>query len=384
MTLSAKYWPAHLKPQIDEIFSSWLYRISKAHSLKPHTFCSIIWPSHQFWNRDIDKLVNKEVLRIISSKTNTSYQSAFTTTLRSYVCLLHNNFTPRTTSRGILDLGVYHRLRTLNGQQYCGYCLANDETPYFRKRWRIVYSVICLEHNSILLDSCPKCESAINFHRNSELDCPIYDCYYCGFDLRKSYHYQEKSNSIVIDIQKKINQAIEKGWLNIGNDIIYSHLYFEVVRQIMRLFMMRNISKNFKKKVLEECFRHKDSDCFSYTSNVVEKLGTDERYMLLGLSAWILDDWPDRFTKTCQIYNILSSDLFRDMKEIPYWYSKTVRKYCYEASYNTTDEEVESVIKHTIKNDLPMSELAISKLLGVSQVFRKRNKKLNDFLVCNI
>ena len=36
--LSGRLWPAHVKPQQDELLSSWLVRLAMAHGVKLHTF----------------------------------------------------------------------------------------------------------------------------------------------------------------------------------------------------------------------------------------------------------------------------------------------------------------------------------------------------------
>jgi hypothetical protein len=46
--------------------------------------------------------------------------------------------------------------------QYCPACLAEDRTPYFRRRWRLVVSTCCPRHGVILADRCPVCGGTLN------------------------------------------------------------------------------------------------------------------------------------------------------------------------------------------------------------------------------
>ena len=53
--LSGQLVPRHVKPQTDELLSSWLTRVSLAHGLQPRTFGSILWPAKALWTGDIDR-----------------------------------------------------------------------------------------------------------------------------------------------------------------------------------------------------------------------------------------------------------------------------------------------------------------------------------------
>src|SRR5215213_7254788 len=86
--LSGRLWPAHIKPQPDELLSSWLVRLAMAHASKLHTFCSIIWPRKQIWNRDIDRSADTELLQTLSDKTDTSIERVRATTLAGYESVL--------------------------------------------------------------------------------------------------------------------------------------------------------------------------------------------------------------------------------------------------------------------------------------------------------
>src|SRR5262249_26619441 len=82
--LSGQLLPRHVKPQSDELLSSWLTRVSLAHGLQPRTFGSILWPAKASWTGDIDRRATPEMLSILAQKTATSPRQALATTLRAY------------------------------------------------------------------------------------------------------------------------------------------------------------------------------------------------------------------------------------------------------------------------------------------------------------
>lgn len=47
-------------------------------------------------------------------------------------------------------------------QRYCPRCIASDEFPYLRLKWRLEYQFICEKHQCLLLDQCPACKRLID------------------------------------------------------------------------------------------------------------------------------------------------------------------------------------------------------------------------------
>lgn len=180
--LSGELWPLHLKPLPDELLSSWLARLSRAHGLLLHTFCDIAWPRKAIWNRDVDKLADKEIVRLLAQKTGTSYERAFATTLAAFEGYLYEKHNPYGSTPWLMPLGIYHRLRKRRGLQYCPACLTEDPDPYFRRHWRLAFVTVCVKHGLELLDCCVRCRSPVNFHR-VKADAPLSQCYRCKKDL---------------------------------------------------------------------------------------------------------------------------------------------------------------------------------------------------------
>ena len=190
MNLSGQFWPIHLHPKDDELLSSWILRLARAHALKLHTFCCLAWGRDtQIWNRDIDRLADLEFLKVLHEKTGVSEERIRHTTLSSLEGKLAERITSRGTARFLLPLGIYHRVRSRHGIQFCPDCLS-EGVPYYRRKWRIALTTVCINHRRLLHDNCPRCSKAITFHRAEmgkrekvQSKEPYY-CYACGYDLR--------------------------------------------------------------------------------------------------------------------------------------------------------------------------------------------------------
>ncbi len=151
-------------PRGDETLSSILLRLARRHAAAPHEFCAMLWPGFQFWTRDIDRTASDAILAAVSRDTGLARATLEAATLRGVVRALDFPERLHGPQRGILPVGVYHRVRRRFGQQYCPACLA-EEPAYLRKLWRLEFSVACPVHGVLLRDACPACGAPFIPHR---------------------------------------------------------------------------------------------------------------------------------------------------------------------------------------------------------------------------
>jgi TniQ len=374
MPLSGKLWPFHLKPKDDELLSSWLVRLSRANSVKVHTLCSSAWPDKSVWNRDIDKSADDEIIKILAEKTGTSYDRAFQTTLRAYEGFVYEKHNPSGNTPWIMPVGVYHRTRRRYGLQYCPECLSEDKEPYFRRRWRLAFITICEKHCTLLRDRCPKCGAPVSYHRVRIDAASVTLCSKCGFDLRQA-------KPMIVDcfgqlyLQHKLLKAVKDGYVLLPGRIpVYSHLYFAVLHQVLKLLVTREKAHKLCRQVrkyvsigMPQQFlgRHRG---FHY----IEVLDVRNRYKLLTMASWLLDDWPYRFVTLCKKIPLLSFDLLKDMRNVPYWYWHVVFENLYEPDWQPSKAEIIAAINYLKKGSQKVYKQWVAELMGVSLDLRKR------------
>lgn len=68
--------------------------------------------------------------------------------------------------------------------QFCPSCLAEDETPYFRRSWTLATRVSCFRHRCRLRDRCPSCRGELAPFRQDRL-VPHQYCTHCSRHLGK-------------------------------------------------------------------------------------------------------------------------------------------------------------------------------------------------------
>jgi hypothetical protein len=304
-----KLWPIHLKPQEDELLSSWLFRLTIGHGQKLHTFCDLTWPRKSIWNRDIDRSADHDIVRTLAARTSTSLTTVGTTIIASYAGTLWESRKRYGPTPWILPVGIYHRLHRQFGLQYCSKCLAEDSVPYYRCKWRLAFMWVCEKHHILLRDRCPRCNAPVNFHRNttrpSAKSCstPLVLCHGCGFDLRRSVR-NRKSEKIPLSetgYTCELLEILSSGVARLNSDTtIYSHLYFAGLRQILKVLAMRDhkiaalrltVSRKYGvRQYLPDRVRQRD----------IEEQNVGERRALMTLARCLLEDWPKNFVELAQ------------------------------------------------------------------------------------
>ena len=387
--LLGKLWPAHVKPQRDELLSSWLVRLAMAHGIKLHTFCSVTWPLKQIWNRDIDRSADLELLQTLSDKTATPLERVRATTLAAYESVLYEEHKKLGPAAWITPVGIYHRTRTKCGQQFCPSCLAEDKEPYYRRKWRLAFMVACEKHHTLLYDRCPGCRGAVNFHRDEMGNFrkfaaeSLTTCNHCGFDLRTA---SETAPPLLITppevrLNADLLSAIDTGVVRVSESIFtYSHLYFAALRQIMKVMAMHDSRVDRLRRAISSSF-----DVAPYTPPAsrprpdVQELDITNRRRLLALARCLLEEWPSRFIELSRKYKVWSSLWLRNFepeakerpRSAPFWFWSVVHEHLYCARYCPSETETAAAISYLKQKGGVLNKSSLSRLLGVAVIRRK-------------
>lgn len=162
--LSGNVWPIHPKPLEDELLSSWMVRIARAFHIRPHVFWRRVSGPVNF--RTVDYSADSALLRLLAAKTMTPPSRVMQTMLTVFEAI------------GLLREDGDKRVIA-----FCPLCLG-EGIPYYRRRWRLTFFLICDRHQTVLLDDCPKCHALIRPELAPlEMESLAF-CRTCGFDLR--------------------------------------------------------------------------------------------------------------------------------------------------------------------------------------------------------
>lgn len=182
LDLSDKPFVIHPHPMKEELLSSWLIRVSIAHDTLPWSFMNMHFPEYHniSFSRDIDVWAPEDMLRKLSIKSHFTYEQLYSLTLRSYIGDILPIFNPSGNNQYFSYIKVRGRSNKLYGQKYCPICLSKDETPYFRKQWRLVCITECIDHKTVLYDRCQKCKKPISIYKFNKKNEGFTRCWNCG------------------------------------------------------------------------------------------------------------------------------------------------------------------------------------------------------------
>lgn len=316
-----KIWPGYINPEKNELFSSWLIRLSKESLIKSHTFSNFYLDKQPIWNRDIDKINPNIILSKISHNTTLSNSNIRELFLESYRDIIFNNRDLNSYTPGLLNLGINHRKRKLYGLLCCPLCL-NEEIQYFKKEWRLFFSVACVKCECLLIDRCSKCEAPISFHRlengikNDILKFPLYLCWNCFHDYREDI-LKISNKSEIYEYQNYIDQTIENKFNNLTQ---YSFLYFKVLHHLSNKLIANGNTTSRIKLTAEKYFNYK------YNHPNYNQYDLSNRKEILIISFSILKDWPNQFLNIFSNSNVRFSDISRDIDNLPYWFESQAKK----------------------------------------------------------
>lgn len=297
-------------------------RLCFEHRVKSISFSKYYFNGLPIWNRDIDRMYPISLVESLLTYTQMGAERIKKMFLIDYQDRLYNDASIKALNLVFLNLGVHHRTRKLKGQMYCPGCL-EEPIPYFRKKWRLLTSVVCTRCNLYLEDSCPDCGSGIAFHRlesgkkNAILEYPLYTCHNCHFDLRKNRN-QVITKSDLIPFQKIIDESIEKGYNRFSS---YSFLFINAIVKMHARLLTKGTSLN----------RLQVAAARTYSIPLLEpnpvKIYHTMEYRRNGFDviSKLLKNWPHDFMDFISKNNINISHLYHREELCPYWLKKTFR-----------------------------------------------------------
>lgn len=317
-SLNKRIFPYYLAPKEDELFTSWVYRLSHNHNIKPIAFAKYYFKvKASFWNRDLDLNPGPIIIEKVNKHTILSKPKIESLFLKKYEGILFEKINNNGYNLNILPLGINHRKRKKYGQLYCPSCLKKN--AYYRTSWRLTSSIVCEKCNDKLYDSCLNCGHKIIFFRNnigSKSDKEIDKCYSCGVSLS----FFAKRNSPLkeeIKYQTGINRIINLGY---KGQIQYSFLYFFVLN-----LLAKRISTAGKKNKLKYACEQKYGVSIPSFKGMINHTRLEERKIGFIMAYKILNNWPREFNNLRKMFPFNRSQIDGGLNNIPYFLYKTLR-----------------------------------------------------------
>jgi len=315
---SASLWCAHPRIRATESFSSWLHRVAFANGMADHTFCRHLFGPRPVWNRDVDHLVDENMLTLAASAFLESRASLASGTLRSLEGIFFENVCRGGHFSWVLPLGVYHRTRRRHGQQFCAACLREGD-PWLRFPWRFAWVVCCPHHQTVLRDACPNCDAPIAFHRMSLATPGRLVCDRCNGNILKNSPDAPASKRIV-RFQAQMLKIMKNGEAYIGKECLTAFDYFRGLRDLVR-----GAYPNGRLAGLQNALFPQDPVA-PRSKLAIERWRHPARALAIEILARALERWPDGFIDMCLRAKVYRARFEPQGRELhPAWVESALR-----------------------------------------------------------
>lgn len=327
--LSGQLWPHHCQPEVGELLSSWLTRLSLAHGLDVRTLGAVLRPGRGIGSGDIDRCTDSTLWEVLAKKTARPLNQVLAMTLKAYEGPLFAELKSNRTRWLLMNVMQGYR-RQLPALQFCPQCLGSDPSPYFRRHWRLGFVTVCGRHGQRLLDGCPVCQAPVNYQCLDRQAHSITCCHQCDFDLRRAQAPTLDNtplNQCLILWQQNLLDALTTGCYTFSSAIVTPLDYLRVLHQLARLLLTRRQADYWRDRL---CYRFGlatfDPAFVASRPRIVEALPVYDRFQVMRLLAWWLNDWPEGFVTICFDLFIWSGDLLAGMSAPPPWYEYIVQQ----------------------------------------------------------
>lgn len=295
----------------EELFSSWIYRMSLECNTKPIPFVNSCFGRQvSFWNRDLDLIIPDGIINTIVNHTPLTKREVINMSLQKYSGMAFERLKLNSYNSNVGLIGIRHRKRKKYGLSYCPGCVSKN---YYKTSWRLLTSLVCLDCEEHLRDRCPNCKHPISFHRiniglRKKVTKDLFYCYNCKFDLRIK---KSKPSYKELNYQRFINETLLKGYNHISN---YSFSYINVLLLLSSKLKTTNELNQFKIN-FQKFYKMKVPS----EKSIFNFLPIDVRRKVLVKVNEMLMDWPNTFMKIYNLKKFNNSHLVDNLNKMPYW-----------------------------------------------------------------
>ena len=361
-------FPYFCKPFEDEVFTSWFFRVAKGNLTNTNTFSRIILNNRTLFNTDCDLRLPDRTLRILDEELGVDRDLLYASTISSLIGNYLTDLKDNGHDREVLNAKTRYERRNNYGQQYCPICLGED-VAYYKKIWRLTAITTCLEHRVVLSDRCPFCHATVNCHKLTWFHSGANFCYRCGKDLTKSPIQNIEAFPSIIEFQKKIEESMVTGWVEISpKERVRTPIFHEGLRFLMKPWIAsKNCSSMYE---YFSKYAGVPMTAFSEIGHWPKRLNTQSslsRFKLYAILGWLLEDWPDRFKGFCDYKGLTPTSFFKTYAYPTFWLTGIFESSLAKKNYWVNMEEIRSATRYLYKNNFKISPANVAEAVGLDR-----------------
>lgn len=380
MDVSKYKFKVHLKPQENELLSSWLARMAHAHFIKTSSFLNLYIKNNRFaYSKiDLDFYSNDSFFELLNEKSNLSKEELLKMSLRSQEGHLFTNIGqyPPKQIRKLIDK------RSTNGLMYCPKCLKEDNVPYFKKKWRYSFYTVCTKHEIFLTDRCWRCYKPIKLVK-TKINKDLSICHNCEKDLK--YCIVQKINANYkygLKAIKWLENGLNNGFFVINGHQIWSVMFFEIIHRLRHLFSIRKDNLNLSKFPLMSEYKDicKKQDIYASKKAMQIKKNLIEHSFIY----YLFQDYPKNLIEFIKQNKLIYNDFSHGLKYLPFWYKNMLDEIIPKENKQgriINESEVLGAIKYLKSKGEIVNQKNVAEIIGchftIHKGFVKLYKKVN-------
>lgn len=312
--------------------------------------------SEALWNRDLDRHFPELLFAPLSRWTRLNTRDLRQLHLASLIGTLFDQAPTAPVQRWVLPLGIYHRKHRHHGYQYCPSCLSNPPA-YMRKRWRLACITECLVHRVELLDSCPSCDSPVQFHRavawpNRGLACSV-----CGGNFLAAN--PAPSHPHALWIQTQVCKALDHGWLRLHGSHMHSLAFMQGLK-----FLSFGLTTNRHTELRRDISRSSPELVLPAGEDLELMRVGPRRMVLRALAAW-LRQWPELMLSHIENSRTLISTLRLSRCPPPFWVIQALDKHPSAQIREVSQGEIDAAVAWLRSLGLDVTKAALEDALEI-------------------
>lgn len=351
------------KPLEDELLSSWLTRMAFEHQRTLTTFLSLFikQDGSSLSRKDIDFLYEEKLFDSLFVKSNLSKKEILKMSLRSeegYLYSCNNCLYPPNQIRKLVDKRTHH------GLMYCPKCLAEDEIPYFRKKWRYTFYNACPKHKIFLTDRCWACYERINFSKIKHTKSLAF-CNKCEKDLRTSIIPPIQSNyNYGLRAIKWFEKGFDRGYFFINKQKVHSLFVFDSFTRFTFLLDRKDnlILENFP--LITE-YKSLCKKLENYSSKKASMIYKD--FFLTAMVYFLFQDYPKKFISFAKENHLTYRDFSHGFMDSSFWYRQLIDELIpreNKIGREISESEVIGAIKYLKSQGKSVNQLNVAEVIG--------------------
>jgi hypothetical protein len=302
-------WALRVPLQLDELLSSWLIRTALVQGCDPLALTGCVWPDWRVWTLDPDRGIGRGRATRLSALSGIDPDRIEKASLRTFVDRIQSpgSSYPTATWPWVVAFGKRNRRRA-GGQPFCPQCLATDNTPYFRRSWRMAWKVVCAHHNSKLVDKCHACKCAIQPHRLVAEDRHLFRCFSCKADLRHAPSATPQSNTGAF--VGRADKAFAEGTSDFWGHTLAASEWLASAASLIRWIRIAARRDNSSIAAAFNCLGvDLDNHALPVSGLPFELLNSEERFSLIEQAASLFVAGPDQVTNVLRLSGVAASGL---------------------------------------------------------------------------